>query len=61
MKKSQDVYMDPEIFHLDNCTIRVFRPILTEEERECRMERIKEAAVRLVLSAERSKQKPKDK
>ena len=27
--------------HLDNCTVRVFSPILTEEEKERRMERIK--------------------
>lgn len=57
MKKSQDVYMEPEILHLDNCTVRVFRPILTDEERERRMERIKKAAAELLMSVERNKQK----
>ena len=61
MKKSQDVYKEPEILHLDNCTVRVFRPILTEEERERRMERIKKAAADLIMSAERSKRKSNDK
>ena len=61
MKKCQDVYMDPEILHLDNCTVRVFRPILTEEERERRMERIKKAAADLIMSAEKSKRKSNDK
>ena len=61
MKKCQDVYMEPEILHLDNCTVRVFRPILTEEERERRMERIKKAAADLIMAAERSKSKSQDK
>lgn len=61
MKKCQDVYMEPEILHLDNCTVRVFRPILTEEERERRMERIKKAAADLIMSTERSKCKSNDK
>ena len=50
MKKSQDVYKEPEILHLDNCTVRVFRPILTDEERERRLERIKKAAAELLMS-----------
>lgn len=57
MKKCQDVYMDPEILHLDNCTVRVFSPILTEEEKERRMERIKKAAADLIMSVERIKKK----
>lgn len=61
MKKIQDVYMEPESLHLDNCIIRVFRPILTDEERERRMERIKKAAAELLVSAERSKRKSNDK
>lgn len=57
MKKCQDVYMEPEILHLDNCTVRVFSPILTEEEKERRMERIKKAAADLIMSVERIKKK----
>lgn len=53
--------MEPEILHLDNCTVRLFRPILTEEERERRMERIKKAAADLIMSAEKSKRKSNDK
>ena len=56
MKKSQDIYMEPEVYHYDNCIVRVYRPILTEEERERRMEAIKKAAVDLVIAAERAKQ-----
>ena len=57
MKKSQDTYMEPEVYHYNNCTVRVYRPILTEEERARRMEAIKKAAVDLVIATERAKQK----
>ena len=43
--------------HYNNCTVRVYRPILTEEERARRMEAIKKAAVDLVIATERAKQK----
>ena len=55
MKKSQEDYMEPEILHLDNCTVRVYRPILTDEERERRMEIIKKAAADFIKAAERAK------
>ena len=55
MKKSQDDYMEPENLHLDNCTVRVYRPILTDEERERRMEIIKKAAADFIIAAERTK------
>ena len=57
MKKSQDTYMEPEVYHHNNCIVRVYRPILTEEERARRMEAIKKAAVDLVIATERAKQK----
>lgn len=57
MKKSQDTYMESEVYHYNNCTVRVFRPILTEEERARRMEAIKKAAVDLVIATEKSKAK----
>ena len=47
-----DIYGEPEIFRKNNIVAKVYSPILTEEEREKRMERIKQAAVRLVLSVE---------
>ncbi len=55
MKKSQDVYMEPEVYHYNNCTVRVYRPILTEEERARRMEEIKKAAIALLIESEKSK------
>ena len=57
MKKSRDIYMEPEVYHYNNCTVRVYRPILTEEEHARRMEAIKKAAVDLVIATERAKQK----
>lgn len=53
----KDVYGEPEIIKMGNIVARCYTPILTDEERERRMERIKQAAVRLVLSAERQKGK----
>ena len=55
MKKCQDVYMEPEVYHHNNCTVRVYRPILTEEERARRMEEIKKAAIALLIESEKSK------
>ncbi len=47
-----DIYGEPEIIKKNNIVAKVYSPILTDEEREKRMERIKQAAVRLVLSVE---------
>ena len=51
--KNKDVYGEPIIMKKGNIVARVYSPILTEEEKNRRMERIKQAAVRLVLSAEK--------
>ena len=48
MKK--DVYGEPEIIKGNNIVAKVYSPILTDEERNTRMERIKQASIRLVLS-----------
>ena len=48
MKK--DIYGEPEIIKNKNIEASVSSPVLTDEERERRMEQIKQAAVRLVLS-----------
>ena len=56
-KKCQDIYGEPEIFYYPNAVVKVYHPILTEEEREHRMERIKQAAVRLILATEVNKRK----
>lgn len=50
-----DTYGEPIIFEYPDMTIRVFRPILTDEERERRMEAIKKAAADLVLSSMKRK------
>ena len=57
MKTCHDVYTEPEVYHHNNCIVRVYRSILTEEERTRRMEAIKKAAVDLVIATERAKQK----
>ena len=46
----QDIYGEPEIIRYKHFVATVYSPILTEEERNRRMERIKQAAVRLVMS-----------
>ena len=50
-----DVYGEPTIIKVGNNVARVYSPILTDEERERRMERIKKAAVELVLSIDEKK------
>ena len=55
MKK--DTYGEPEIITGNNIVATVYSPILTEKEYERRMERIKQAAVRLVLSKDVKKGK----
>jgi hypothetical protein len=42
-----------------NCIIRVHRPELTAEERERRMQQIREAAARLVIAAARERKELK--
>lgn len=50
-----DTYGEPEIINYKNIVAKVYSPILTDEERARRMERIKQAAVRLVLSNSKRK------
>ena len=50
-----DIYGEPEIIKSGNIIARVYSPILTEKERERRMELIKKASVSLVLSKEGNK------
>ena len=47
-----DVYGEPEIIKRGNIIATVYSPILTDAERERRMEKIKQSCVKLVLSAE---------
>lgn len=50
-----DTYGEPDIIVENNVVVSVYSPILTDEERERRYERIKQASVRLVLSKEQRK------
>ena len=45
-----DIYGEPEIIQTKNIIARVYSPILTNEERERRMNLIKKASVQMVLS-----------
>lgn len=53
MSKVADTYYLDKTYNYPNAVIRVYRPILTEEERTRRMEVIKDAARRLLMSLER--------
>ena len=52
-----DIYNEPQIVNFPNMTVRVFRPILTEDERSKRMKNIHDAAARLLLSVEENKKR----
>ena len=52
-----DIYGEPDIIEENNVVVYVYSPILTDEERERRYERIKQASVRLVLSKEQRKER----
>ena len=47
--KNQDVYAEPRIFKHPGCTVIVYQPILTDEERARRMKEIEKAAAVLIL------------
>ena len=47
-----DKYYPPITIKVGNNTAKIYRPILTDEERERRMQRIADAAVRLIMSKE---------
>lgn len=55
--RSQDVYGEPIVFKEPGWTIRVYRPILTDEERARRMKEIEKAAAALYLEGLRVNQK----
>ena len=50
MAKEKDVYGEPKIYVFPNCIAKVYSPILTEEERKRRMEKIAKSAARLLKS-----------
>lgn len=50
MKKTEDTYMEPVVFRYPGMTVRVYRPILTEEERARRMKALHDACAALLKS-----------
>ena len=53
MSKCQDVYQEPIIMNMQGCVARIYRPILTEEERTKRMKAIHKAAEKVLKEAMR--------
>lgn len=47
---NKDEYMEPVVYEYPGFTIRVHRPILTDEERARRMKRLHDAAADLLKS-----------
>ena len=50
--KVKDTYQEPKTIELPGAVVKVYSPILTEEERKRRMERIAKSAEALLKSAE---------
>lgn len=48
--REKDTYEEPKIFTFPNAVVKVYSPILTEEERKKRMERIAKSAEELLKS-----------
>lgn len=58
MRKCEDVYQEPIIMEMPGCVARIYRPILTENERAKRMKAIHDAAEKVLkaaMKAERSR------
>ncbi|MBQ2396507.1 MAG: hypothetical protein II304_05620 [Bacteroidales bacterium] len=51
--KQQDTYHDPIIIKGEGYVAKVYKPILTEEERARRMKKIEQSAARLLASLEK--------
>lgn len=50
MGKQKDTYSEPKTFELPGAVVKVYSPILTEEERKRRMAQIAKSAERLLQS-----------
>ena len=51
VSKCQDVYQEPIIMNMQGCVARIYRPILTTEERAKRMKAIHKAAEKVLKEA----------
>lgn len=52
---SKDKYMEPKVIQYPSAVVKVYSPILTDEERKKRMASISEAAKKLLISKETNK------
>lgn len=59
--KQQDTYGEPQIFKFPGMTVRVYRPILTDEERARRMKEIEKAAAALIAQYKAEERKRREK
>lgn len=50
--KKQDTYGEPTVFEYPNAIVRVYRPILSEDEQARRMRQIQKAAEELLKDME---------
>ena len=50
--KKQDTYGEPTVFEYPNAIVRVYRPILSDEEQARRMKQIHKAAEELLKDVE---------
>ena len=48
--KQKDTYSEPKTFYYPNAVVKVYSPILTEEERQRRMAQIAKSAAELLSS-----------
>ena len=53
----KDIYKEPVTYTYPNAIVRVYSPILTEEERAARMKRIYAAAAQLLMACEKERKK----
>ena len=50
--KEKDTYSEPKTIELPGAVVKVYSPILTDEERQRRMDRIAKSAERLLKNSE---------
>ena len=46
--KSKDTYKEPKTYEYPGAVVKVYSPVLTEEERKRRMEQIAKSAAKLI-------------
>lgn len=54
--KRADQYEEPMVMEFENAIVRVYRPILTDDEQARRMKRIEQAAMALLRETMETKQ-----